>query len=555
MRATVEVTQRRLASVDPRGSAASWYATGFVVLVAAVLRFHGLAQPQGKLFDETYYAKDGWGLLTKGVEWNYRDDGPAYVVHPPLGKWLIALGEWAFGYYDIDGDQRLTGHLANMPPEFGWRFSAAVAGTISVLLIVRIGRRLFGSTLLGCAAGLLLALDGFHLVLSRVAMLDIFLLLFVLATFGVLLVDRDHRRAAWLRALGYGPADRPASGPTNGADGPDRLADGAAIDPADGAANGPTDRPADRAADGAEPATGIPWLRLLAALLFGCAVATKWSALFFLPVFALLILWWDAGARRSAGVARPWRETLRRESGWLAACAVVIAAVYLASWSGWLLTDHGYYRHYRADTGRSELPVIGALQNLVHYHQQAFGFHSTLQDKHPSQSWPWQWLLLGKPVTVHLAYPGAPWGTAPVSEIVLLGTPLLWWSFLPTLVASGWLAVARRDWRPAAILLVVAAGLLPWFYYAVDAHRVMFNFYTAPILPFMVLAVVYVLGVVIGPPGPEHADRRLIGAVSAGAYLVLVVLCFAYFHALFVGDFLPYADWADRMWLGSRWHP
>ncbi|MDG4821426.1 phospholipid carrier-dependent glycosyltransferase [Asanoa sp. WMMD1127] len=506
MRAAAEVTQRRLAPVDPRGSVSSWYATGFVVLVAAVLRLHGLARPQGKLFDETYYAKDGWGLLTKGVEWNYRDDAPAFVVHPPLGKWLIALGEWAFGYYDIDGNQHLTGHLVDAPPEFGWRFSAAVAGTVSVLLLVRITRRLFGSTVLACAAGLLLALDGFHLVLSRLAMLDIFLLLFVLATFGALLVDRDQRRRLRLRSLD-------------------------------------------------NPVTGVPWWRLVAAVLFGCAVATKWSALFFLPVFALLVLWWEAGARRSAGLAHPWRDTLRRETGWLVLCGGIIVAVYLASWSGWLLTDDGYFRHWRADSGRSELPVIGALQNLIHYHQQAFGFHSTLQDKHPSQSWPWQWLLLGKPTTVHLAYPGGPWGQAPVSEIMLLGTPLLWWSFLPALAGTAWLGVARRDWRPGAILLLAGAGLLPWFYYAVDAHRVMFNFYTAPALPFLILAVVYVLGAMIGPPGPENADRRLIGAVAAGAYVVLVVFCFAYFYKVFVGEFLPFTDWADRLWLGNRWHP
>ncbi len=89
-------------------------------------------------------------------------------------------------------------------PEFGWRFSAAVAGTLSVLLLVRIARRMFGSTILGCAAGLLLALDGFHLVLSRSALLDIFLLLFVLAAFGALVLDRDARRRRWLRAIESG---------------------------------------------------------------------------------------------------------------------------------------------------------------------------------------------------------------------------------------------------------------------------------------------------------------------------------------------------------------
>lgn len=502
------IIHRRLTPFDPRGDVASWYATAFVVFVAAVLRFAGLSQPAGKVFDETYYAREGWALLTKGVEWNYKDNVASYVVHPPLGKWLISVGEWAFGYYDVDGDQQLTGHLFDAAPEFGWRFSVAVAGIVSVLLTVRIARRLFGSTLLGCAAGLLMAFDGFHLVLSRTALLDIFLLLFILATFGALVIDRDTRRTAWLRTLETG-----ATGPR-----------------------------------------GVPWWRLAAAVLFACAVATKWNALFFLPAFVALILWWEAGARRSAGRTRPWRDTLMGETKWLALCGGIVFVVYLASWSGWLLTDHGYFRHWLADNGHTELPVIGALQNLFHYHHEAFTFHSTLQSPHPSQSWPWQWLLLGKPVTMHLSYTEGAWGQSPVSEVLLLGTPLLWWSFLPAMAATLWLAIARRDWRPAAILLVAAAGLLPWFYYAADAHRVMYSFYTAPAFPFMVFAVVYVLGAIIGPAGAT-GDRRLIGAVVAGAYVVLVVLNFAYFYALFVGQPLPYADWADRMWLGNRWHP
>ena len=45
---------------------------------------------------------DGWGLIDKGVEWNYTNNAPSYVVHPPLGKWLIGFGEWAFGYSDAE---------------------------------------------------------------------------------------------------------------------------------------------------------------------------------------------------------------------------------------------------------------------------------------------------------------------------------------------------------------------------------------------------------------------------------------------------------------------
>ena len=71
-------------------------------------------------------------------------------------------------------------------------------------MLVRIARRMFRSTVLGCAAGLLMALDGLHFVLSRTALLDIFLMLFVLAAFGALVLDRDARRRRWLRAMESG---------------------------------------------------------------------------------------------------------------------------------------------------------------------------------------------------------------------------------------------------------------------------------------------------------------------------------------------------------------
>ena len=148
------------------------------------------------------------------------------------------------------------------------------------------------------------------------------------------------------------------------------------------------------------------------------------------------------------------------------------------------------------------------------------------------------------------------------SEVLLLGTPLLWWSFLPAIAATAWLGLARRDWRAGAILLSVAAGLLPWFWFALDG-RTMFSFYAAPAVPFLVLAVVYVLGAIAtpapvtnpaAPPDPQQVhDRRLVGGIIAGAYVLLVALCFAYFYPIFVGRVLPYADWSARMWLDGRW--
>ncbi len=479
----------------------SWLATGVVVFVAAVLRFVGISHPRGKVFDEVYYATEGAELFQHGVEWRPESNTGDYVVHPPLGKWLIGLGEWVLGQN-----------------ETGWRISAAVAGVLSILIVTRIARRLFQSTVLGCAAGLLMALDGMHFVLSRSALLDIFLMLFVVAAFGCLVMDRDQRRRRWLRALDDG-LDVNRSGPAG------------------------------------RPKLGVPGWRLAAGVMIGCGGAVKWSAIWYIPAFLLLMYLWEVGTRRAAGVPHPWRDAVLDETGWAAAFLGLAVGTYLLSWTGWFVTDTGWDRHYLASHGKPEPPVVGALWNLWHYHQSAWDFHITLTQKHAYQSWPWQWLLLGRPVAFYWSGDGPCGDPQCASEVLLLGTPLLWWSFLPALAALAWFGVTRRDWRAGAIGLCAAAGIVPWFWNELD-NRTMFYFYALPAEPFLVLAVVYVLGAIIGSPatgrGPA-ADRRLIGSVVAGVYVMLVALCFYYFYPIYTAKVITYAQWWARMFLGSRW--
>ena len=155
---------------------------------------------------------------------------------------------------------------------FGWRISAAVVGSLMILVMCRFVRRLTGSTLLGCVGGLLLCFDGLHLVLSRLALLDIFLAFFLLCAVHCLVADRD-----WFRR---------------------RMAARVVLDPGG--------RVAETQPWG--PVRGLlfrPWL-VAGGVCFGLAVGTKWTALYPLAAFGVMVWVWGAGARRSFGVRTAW---------------------------------------------------------------------------------------------------------------------------------------------------------------------------------------------------------------------------------------------------------
>ncbi len=180
-----------------RDRALSWAGPLAVTALGGALRIADLGNPKAFVFDETYYVKDAWSLLQNGYEQSAVDgaddkilaaadpgsvtvftDSAAFIVHPPVGKWLIAAGEAVFGLNPA-----------------GWRVAVAVLGTLSILILARAVRRMTGSTLWGTVAGLLLAIDGLGIVTSRVAILDGLLMFFVLAAFALLLIDRDRSRA------------------------------------------------------------------------------------------------------------------------------------------------------------------------------------------------------------------------------------------------------------------------------------------------------------------------------------------------------------------------
>lgn len=481
----------------PGNAVLAWVGPLLVTAFAFALRFYRLAVPAKTAFDEVYYSCDAQLLLRFGYEHAHMKDnvcivdattpGPGFVVHPPLGKWLIALGEAAFGYSPNGGTRAA----------FGWRIAACVFGALSVLVLCRLGRRLFRSTLLGCLAGALLTLDGLHFVQSRMAMLDIFLMFFVLAAAACLVADRDWGRRRLQQRLA---GDRSTPGPRIGF---------------------------------------RPW-RLAAGVMLGCALGTKWSAVYYVVAFGLVMLAWDVGARRAAGVPKPFRSALWRDTLPLVVLVgLVPVVVYLLTWTGWFVTDGGW----RRTCGPQFPDHCGAIAGFVKYHREIYDFHVHLHSPHPYASKPWGWLLLARPVLYVYETPRQ--GT---SQAVLgIGTPAIWWASILALIGCVWGWISRRDWRASFLLVGFAAGYLPWFW---PADRTEFFFYALPAVPFMCLALAYCAGLALGPRDASPT-RRQVGVAAVGAYALLVVVNFFYLYPVLAGQVISYNDWYHHMWFSS----
>ena len=170
-----------------------WLSTLVITFIGAVIRFANLANPRVLVFDETYYVKDAYTLGLFGSERKWSEDpnpafeagdlsgfldAAAYVVHPPLGKWVIWLGLQLFG----------------ADSSFGWRFATALLGTLMIPLVILIARKLIGSNFFAAIAGLFMALEGLSVVLSRTAILDGILAFFVLVGFYFIVLDTEKWR-------------------------------------------------------------------------------------------------------------------------------------------------------------------------------------------------------------------------------------------------------------------------------------------------------------------------------------------------------------------------
>lgn len=382
-----------------------------VGVLAGALRFTNLGYPQRWMFDEYYYPKSACIFLGYQNDrcmiyssserlWREQQNDTGAWVHPPLGKWAIALGELAAG-----------------TDSFGWRVSSAVAGTATVMLLAVIVQLLFASPIWTLTGGLLLATESLHFVQSRIAMLDVFVTFWIVLGFVFLLLDRR-----WIERRMPQPPPATWGG-----------------EPSEPGPIHPRRMPAP---------LWRPW-RFAAGVALGAGIATKWSALTALGAVIVLALGWEVVRRKRSGLTHPYRDTVVAEGfGVVLSFLLVPAAVYVASYAGW-------FAHFGFDVG-----AWAKLQSsMLSWHANLQKIGADGQPAHAYLSDPWSWLLLRRPVYYYGNYTGD--GIRQV--IYANGNPAIFWGSIlaiPYVTFRWW---RTRDWRAGFIVVAIGFLYLPWF--------------------------------------------------------------------------------------------
>lgn len=492
-----------------------------VTALAAFVRFVHLGQPDELVFDEVYYPKAGciligWSdevcMVDSGDEKHWRETkwDVGSWVHPPLGKWQIGLGIKAFG----------------MDP-FGWRFTSALAGTLVVTLTAITAQLLFRKPVWTYCAGLLLSLEHLNVVMSRTAILDVHLELWVVAGFLFLVLDRR-----WL--------ERKAS-----------ARDGSTRD----------EEPGEQTLERAPVYSPIwrPW-RFAAGAAFGAATTVKWSGAMALFVGLVISYVWETVRRRHHAPERSWWSAFGRAFasetlGLAIAFVIVPVVVYVAIWVPWI-------RHFDWDLKAWWDTQVGTFD----YHFNG-GLEWTKEDPetgvqtptHPYYARWWEWVLLIRPISFFVEDLGPD-----TRQILAIGNPAVFWGFVVALPYAALLWRRHRDWVAGFLVMTYLGLLLPW----VAVSRPTFFFYALPLTPVMALTITYLLRamsdskIVVRDRSGDVAVNPQTGepAVSTAypyrpfvwIYLAIAVGMFLWFWPVLTAGRISDIRWKTIVWF-PRW--
>ena len=253
---------------------------------------------------------------------------------------------------------------------------------------------------------------------------------------------------------------------------------------------------------------------LISGVFFGLATAVKWSAVFsifgFIFIALYLLLTKYPLEKKYRGAKLLWYGVL--------SYGVVSFIVYVVSF-------FDIYAH------------TGSLQSIVNYNTNMYNYHSTLQATHPYSSPWWAWVLDIKPMGY---YKQVKYGL--LSSINAFGNPAIFWTALVAMVYVLYVAIVRRTLEAAFILLAFLGLYIPYVF----VERLMFIYHVYYAVPFMILAIVYMLR--------DLMERFDFVTKFYGIYLFFVAGLFLAFYPVLTGYVIPQAYMTEYLkWFSTWW--
>lgn len=254
---------------------------------------------------------------------------------------------------------------------------------------------------------------------------------------------------------------------------------------------------------------------LLSGLFFGLASAVKWSAVFasvgFISIALYLLITRYPLQKRFSG----YRLILY---GLLSYVGVAVTVYALSFFDIYLQT--------------------GSFQKIIDYQVNMFNYHSALVSTHPYSSPWWSWSINLRPMCTYREIKDGLF-----SSITLFGNPAIFWTGTIAVLYLVYVAVRRRTLEASFIVLAFLSLYLPYIF----VNRLMFIYHFYYAVPFMILAIVYVLKDMMKVI-PAYRKFYFI-------YLAVVMLLFLAFYPVLSGYEVPksyvdsYLVWFSGWWL------
>lgn len=231
---------------------------------------------------------------------------------------------------------------------------------------------------------------------------------------------------------------------------------------------------------------------LLSSLAFGLAISSKWSALWVVPILALL-----------------WLRRKNKFNISIFSFFLLPPFVYMLSYAPMFLSGHDF-------------AVWWEMQ------KQMWWYHTGLKATHPYSSAWWTWPFLIRPIYLYTS--GEIGGL--VSRIYAFGNPIVFWFGFASVFLSFVYAFFEKNKNLGFVIFSYLIFFVPWAL----SPRIMFLYHYLPSIPFLAISTAYVL-------------RRNPSLIKI--YFIAVFFIFIYFYPHWIGLKVPL--WLDTSyyWVGS----